>query len=57
MKMYTRDADQWRVVSANHFLATYQGGGFWSLESRGNLIAAWITKDEVRKIIRQGRTA
>ncbi len=57
MKMYSRDADQWRVVSADHFLATYQCGGFWSLESRGNLVAAWITKEEVRKIIRQELTA
>lgn len=56
MKMYSRDEDQWRVVETNYFLATYLGGGFWSLESRGNLIASWITKEEVRKIIRQGRT-
>lgn len=55
MKMYSRDEDQWRVVATNYFIAKYQGGGFWSLESRGNLIAAWITKEEVRKIIRQGR--
>tara|TARA_Y100001937_G_C6978732_1_gene266706 strand:+ start:119 stop:334 length:216 start_codon:yes stop_codon:yes gene_type:complete len=53
MKTFNRDKDNWRIVIAGKFRATYMNGGFWHLENRysGDLIGAWLTKEQVRFLI------